>query len=77
MAVVREFYVRETGGESESFALARDVITDRVFVVHGKGRMQPELSYYEDHITLRDFLHIDGPAQQALLDLIGSLVVED
>lgn len=77
MAVVREFYVRDQPGEMESFALARDVITDRVFILHGKGRSRPELSYSERQISLKEFLQGDGSEQLALLDLIGTLVVEE
>ena len=77
MAVVREFYVRDQPGEVEGFALARDVVTERVFVLHSKGRSRPELSYNENQISLRDFLQQEGPEQIALLDLIGTLVVEE
>ena len=76
MAVVREFYLRDQSGEVESFALGRDVVTDRIFVLHSKGRSRPELSYNERQISLKDFLQGNGSEQEALLDLIGTLVVE-
>lgn len=76
MAVVHLFYTRDRSGESESFALARDVITDDVFVIHGKGRKSPETDYTEDQLSVRDFLQGNGSEQRALLDLIGTLVVE-
>lgn len=61
----------------KSFAIARDVVTDRIFIVRSKGVSRPELSYDEDKINIRGFLAIDGAEQNALLDLIGTLVREE
>ena len=78
MALIRQFFNEELAeGGNESFSLARDVLTERVFVLRCKTqRVGGSTSYDETKQSFADFFQTDGPAQSELLSLIGTLVIE-
>ncbi len=79
MALIREFYRQGDGEqEGESYALARDILTERVFVLRCETRrVGSVLRDDETQLPLAEFLLQTGAAQTELLDLIGTLVVEE
>ena len=78
MAVIRYFYTRhDRDGSSEFFSLAREVITDEIFVLHSRTTSLPgEFQHQEEKIEIAEFLSSVGPGRSDLLGLIGTLVVE-
>lgn len=78
MAVIRNFYARhDEDGGSEFFSLAREVITDELFVLHSRTTSQQgEFPHKEERIEIAEFLARAGPGRSDLLGLIGTLVVE-
>ena len=78
MALIRQFYNEEfNGGGNESFSLARDVLTERVFVFRCKTwQADGAIQYDETKQSLAEFFQQDGQAQRELLSLIGTLVIE-
>ncbi len=79
MALVRHFYTQDFGnGEKTVFSLARDVLTDAIFILRCTTRDSAHgLDYDEDQENLGEFLLQPGVAQAELLGLIGTLVVEE
>ena len=78
MAVIRNFYIRhDADGSSELFSLAREVITDEIFILHSRTTSQRgEFPHLEEKIDIAEFLSSTGPGRTDLLGLIGTLVVE-
>ena len=79
MALVRPFFNEDLrDGTSQTYSLARDVLTERVFVLQCKTKQAGlALQYDETKRSLADFLGKDGAAQSELLALIGTLVIEE
>ena len=78
MAVTHQFYSRrDSDGGEEIFALAREVVTDEIFILHSRTRpLGGVFPHEEKRISLADFLSQAGPGRSDLLGLIGTLVVE-
>ena len=79
MALVRLFFHEDLrDGTSQSYSLARDVLTERIFVLHcSTMREGSGVKYEETKRSLAEFLQGDGAPQSELLALIGTLVVEE
>ena len=79
MALVRHFYTHDTGhGDRTVFSLARDVLTDNIFILQSTTQDGANgLDYNEIQESLSEFLGKTGLPQSELLGLIGTLVVED
>ena len=79
MALVRHFYTQDFGnGEKTVFSLARDVLTDAIFILRCTTRDGDQgLDYDEGQENLGEFLLQPGVPQSELLGLIGTLVVEE
>jgi hypothetical protein len=79
MALIRQFYRSNRGaGDNESIALARDVLTDEVFILHRKTYHDGlEIKQSETRTSVAEFLNGSGSAQSELLELIGTLVIEE